>query len=57
MGRTCKYDNNIISDEIYSGAKKCDNFRSIQNENIDYPNDTCCSENSRYFEVNNNEKN
>ena len=50
FGRTCKANNQIISDDIYYGKLVCSSFKSIQDESIDYPNDSCCNENKSYYE-------
>ena len=49
FGRTCKYSNKIISDEIYTNEIKCVNFKSLQDEELDCD-DSCCNENSKYYE-------
>ncbi len=52
FGRKCLKTNSFIEDDIYENKKECINFKSIENEDIEYPNDTCCSENSDYYEKN-----
>lgn len=49
FGRTCKYTNEIIKEEIFSNEKVCENFSSITEEEIDCD-DKCCSEAKRFHQ-------
>ncbi len=49
LGRTCKKNKQIISDDIYNNEVECPNFKSISEESMDID-DNCCSENKRYNE-------
>lgn len=47
FGRTCKKNNEYIPDVIYKNEVKCENFKAINEVQIDCE-DSCCSENKRY---------
>ena len=47
FGRTCKKNNIIISDDIYDNKIKCNDFKSINENDCDID-DSCCCENNRY---------
>ena len=51
FGRTCKKLSKIIPDEIFNNEIKCMNFKSLDDEEL-YVEDSCCNENSRYYEKN-----
>ncbi len=48
-GRSCKLKNQRIEDEIYNNEIKCADFKSLNDETLDCD-DSCCSENTRYLE-------
>ena len=49
FGRKCQKNNERIPDEIYNNTKKCDNFHSLQDTEIEDPCDSCCNENKDYY--------
>jgi hypothetical protein len=49
FGRTCKFSNKVISDEIYNNEIKCENFKGLEDEEL-YVEDSCCNENSHYYD-------
>lgn len=48
FGRSCKKSVTIIKNEIYNNDIKCEDFRSLENEEL-YIDDSCCNENSKYY--------
>lgn len=50
FGRTCKKDNKVIDDKIYKNEIECKNFSSLNDEEL-YVDDSCCNENSKYYEI------
>ena len=48
FGRTCKFKNKVISDEIYNNDIKCEDFRELDDDL--YVEDNCCNENSHYYD-------
>lgn len=51
FGRSCKKLGKLIPDEIYNNEIECKNFKSLDDEEL-YVEDSCCNENSRYYERN-----
>lgn len=49
FGRTCKFKNEIISDDIYNNDIKCESFKGLEDEEL-YVEDGCCNENSHYYD-------
>ncbi len=49
FGRTCKKKNKVIDDNIYYNEIKCNDFSSLDNEEL-YIDDSCCNENSKYYD-------
>lgn len=47
FGRTCKFNNKLISDDIYNNEIKCEFFKSLQDEELDCD-DKCCSESKEF---------
>lgn len=48
FGRSCKKSGTIIKNEIYNNDIKCEDFSSLENEEL-YIDDSCCNENSKYY--------
>ena len=49
FGRSCKKIGKVIPDPIYNNEEKCQSFKSLDDEEL-YVEDSCCNENSRYYE-------
>ena len=49
FGRSCKLNNKVIEDDMYTNKIKCENFYSITLEELDCD-DKCCDESKRFQE-------
>ncbi len=49
FGRKCMKNNKFIEDEIYNNIKKCMDFHSLAETEIEDPCDSCCNENKDYY--------
>ncbi|MBQ9900629.1 MAG: hypothetical protein IJM36_05840 [Acholeplasmatales bacterium] len=52
FGRKCRKNNERIPDDIYNNLKKCADFHSLQDTEIEDPCDSCCNENKDYYKNN-----